>query len=143
MTDTAFLYPSTASILRTAGIGIIGHGFTTDAAGRECFLLHLDTPVGAATLCDDVEGVMQLQLQEADLSDDDAGGRAVEDPGVQALAAVVEGHDAEALASALDDLLTAATTAFRAGLDVHKEGVAVEVTTDLAVLVAESAEPMG
>lgn len=128
-TQTSFLYPSTAAVLREAGIGIIGHAFTTDNLGRECFVLQLDTLLGGATLTDDVDGVMVLRL------DDEEG-----DSAIASLADSVEEGDEQRLASALDDLLTSATTAFRAGLDVHKDPVAIEVTTDLAVLVAETAD---
>ena len=108
-----------ADTLTAAGVSVIGHEFADRGRGQHLALL-LDTAAGTVRLTDDANGKMIVAL-DGDPTDP------------AALAGELGVTDDAALASALDELLTASITAFARRLASHKDAVADELVADLVV----------
>lgn len=121
---TAFMNPGSPEVLRSVGITVIGHDFEVAADQRQRLVLRLDSPAGEVRLTDAVDGSLQLIIAERDADGLDAL--------VDAMGADAD-VDVDDLGSALDDMLTAATTRFRRGLDRYKDLVAASVVDALLV----------
>lgn len=118
----SFNAPETARVLARAGVTVIGHDFAKGADDREHLVLVLDSVVGSVRLTDGDDGALDVTFGEG--------------VGVEALADELGVDDPIDLGSALDDMLTSATTSFRAGLREHKHAVAAEVVDGIAVDMA-------
>ena len=108
-----------AATLAAAGVTVIGHAFVDHGRGQHLALL-LDTTAGTVQLTDNATGELTLSLDQTPTGIDD-------------LARALGVADTSALASALDELLTASIAAFTRRLADHKEAIAADLVTDLAV----------